>query len=293
MIPGVCKIPFREIAMLYGTAWKEDRTTDLVKKAFKAGFRAVDTACQPKHYQEHLVGKALREVFEEKLCSREDVWIQTKFTSLDGQDKNRIPYDKNAPLDEQVAQSVEVSRKNLGIEVIDSLVLHGPVKGRADLTMTAWRAMETAVDEGKVRFLGASNIYDLDFFQYLFKEAKHKPIVLQNRFYSDTGFDRELRSFCQEHGIRYQSFWTLTANPGLMGSPPVQSLAQRLQATPAQIIYRYILDSCGGQPLTGCKDPQHVKEAVAVKDLPPLNVTDIAAMEDIMYGKRRSSRKEL
>lgn len=36
--------------MFYGTAWKKERTSDLVALAIKSGFRAIDTACQPKHY---------------------------------------------------------------------------------------------------------------------------------------------------------------------------------------------------------------------------------------------------
>ena len=39
-----------------------------------------------------------------------------------------------------------------------------------------------------------------------------KPAVLQNRFYADSGYDVELRAFCKENGVVYQSFWTLTAN---------------------------------------------------------------------------------
>ena len=79
--------------------------------------------------------------------------MQTKFTSLDGQDtKQPLPYDKTAEIEDQVAQSVETSRKNLRLETIDSLVLHGPIQGDFDLTLKAWRAMERAVDEGKVRY---------------------------------------------------------------------------------------------------------------------------------------------
>lgn len=51
--------------MIYGTAWKKERTTELVKRALKNGFRGIDTACQPKHYSEALVGKALSEIYAE------------------------------------------------------------------------------------------------------------------------------------------------------------------------------------------------------------------------------------
>ena len=90
--------------IIYGTAWKKADTADLVEQALLAGFRGVDTACQPKHYDEALVGVALRRVSQQGI-SRENLYLQTKFTSLSGQDPARVPYDKSAPIDVQVAQS--------------------------------------------------------------------------------------------------------------------------------------------------------------------------------------------
>ena len=87
-------------AMLYGTAWKKETTTPLVVAALRTGFRGIDTACQPKHYREDLVGKALQEVSGD--IPREEIFLQTKFTSLNGQDPQQVPYDKIAPLEEQV-----------------------------------------------------------------------------------------------------------------------------------------------------------------------------------------------
>jgi diketogulonate reductase-like aldo/keto reductase len=37
--------------IVYGTAWKKGETAKYVKQAILAGFRGIDTACQPKHYQ--------------------------------------------------------------------------------------------------------------------------------------------------------------------------------------------------------------------------------------------------
>ena len=91
-------------ALIYGTAWKEDRTANLVKKALEKGFKGIDTACQPKHYQEHLVGDGLERAFASGIV-REDIFLQTKFTPLPGQDPNRIPYDPQAPIQEQMSQS--------------------------------------------------------------------------------------------------------------------------------------------------------------------------------------------
>ena len=49
--------------IIYGTAWKKESTTDLVIQAVQNGFRAVDTACQPKHYSEEKVGDALQNLY--------------------------------------------------------------------------------------------------------------------------------------------------------------------------------------------------------------------------------------
>src|SRR5690606_23130399 len=107
--------------LMYGTAWKEDRTEGLVATALSAGFRAVDTANQRKHYFEAGVGEALRAAFSEGKLRRDELFIQTKFTYMRGQD-HRLPYDPNAALAEQVEQSLSSSLEHLGVDVIDSFV---------------------------------------------------------------------------------------------------------------------------------------------------------------------------
>ena len=114
------KIP----SLIYGTAWKEDATADLVKAAISAGFNAVDTANQPRHYQEPLVGAALQSIFDGGI-KREALFLQTKFTPVDGQDY-RIPYDRTSDLTTQVKQSFANSLENLYTDYVDSYLLHGP-----------------------------------------------------------------------------------------------------------------------------------------------------------------------
>lgn len=74
--------------LIYGTAWKKERTADLVIQAIKAGFCGIDTACQPKHYNESLVGEALVKLGKHNI-SRDSLFLQTKFTPLSGQDPNQ------------------------------------------------------------------------------------------------------------------------------------------------------------------------------------------------------------
>ena len=199
--------------LIYGTAWKKTETAGLVRAALDLGFRGIDTACQPKHYDEAAVGDGLAAALQAGLA-REAVYVQTKFTPLSGQDPQRLPYDASASLTEQVRQSCAASLRNLRLTQIDALVLHSPLRERADLR-EVWNAMQSCVDAGHVRQLGISNCYDLGVLEAVYREATIKPAVVQNRFYADTRYDREIRAFCRGEGVIYQSFWTLSANPAI------------------------------------------------------------------------------
>jgi diketogulonate reductase-like aldo/keto reductase len=61
--------------LLYGTAWKKDRTADLVYQALCSGFTGVDTAAQPKHYREDLVGEGIRRALSEGKVKRENLYV--------------------------------------------------------------------------------------------------------------------------------------------------------------------------------------------------------------------------
>ncbi|MGR9108581.1 MAG: aldo/keto reductase, partial [Gammaproteobacteria bacterium] len=173
--------------ILYGTAWKKQRTAALVEQALSLGFRGVDTAGQPKHYDEAGVGKGLAACFARGL-KRDEIYLQTKFTPVEGQDPERIPYDPQANLSEQVSQSFANSLKNLGTEFLDCLILHSPLAEEKDL-MEVWQAMERLFDAGLVKQLGISNCYRLPVLESLYRKARIKPAVLQNRFYANTGYD--------------------------------------------------------------------------------------------------------
>jgi len=274
------------LPFLYGTAWKKERTLELVQRAVLAGFRGIDTACQPKHYREDLVGAAVRALGEEHGIRRDQLWLQTKFTPLPGQDPAATPYDPTAPLTEQVSQSLERSLANLGTDYIDSLVLHSPLGSRDD-TLAVWRRFEAAVDDGSVRQLGISNLYSPAEFAWLHGAARHKPAVLQNRFYADTGYDKELREFCLQHGVTYQTFWTLTANPHLLGSAVVERTAARLAeatdqaVTGAQVLFKFLIQA-GHQPLTGTTSEAHMAQALAAPRLPDLTEAEVAAIRALL-----------
>src|SRR5947208_17151322 len=77
---------------LYGTAWKEDQTQRLTELALQQGFRGIDTANQRRHYHEAAVGQAIGAAIKSGLLTRDELFLQTKFTFRSGQD-HRLPYD--------------------------------------------------------------------------------------------------------------------------------------------------------------------------------------------------------
>lgn len=249
---------------IYGTAWKEERTAELVKKAVLAGFTGIDTANQPRHYQEQLVGEALLQLSREGI-ERDDLFIQTKFTPVNGQDQ-RLPYDPSAKVATQVKQSFESSLKNLQTDYVDSYLLHGPYSspGLGNEDWEVWNTIEELYKSGTVKYIGISNV-NIEQLVLLTNEANIKPMVVQNRCFAALGWDREVRSFCNTNHIVYEGFSLLTANPFVLSNQRVRQIAEELKKTPEQIVFRFSIQA-GMLPLTGTTDEQHMKEDLQVAD---------------------------
>jgi diketogulonate reductase-like aldo/keto reductase len=194
--------------------------------------------------------------------SRNDLYLQTKFTPVSGHDPSRIPYDPRASIAEQVSQSFGASLRNLRTSFLDGLLLHSPL-ANFEQTREAWRAMESLVDSGGARQIGISNCYSPEGLQALYVAARVKPAIVQNRFYAATGYDREIRAFCRERQVVYQSFWTLSANGPLLAHPTVVALATEHSRTPAQILFRF-LTQIGVAPLTGTRSEAHMAEDLKI-----------------------------
>jgi len=265
-----------DVAFLYGTAWKEDATERLVGAALAAGFRAIDTANQRKHYYEAGVGRALA-TWLAAGHPRAELFVQTKFTYRDGQD-DRLPYDPAAPFAEQVMQSFESSLEHLGLDRIDSLVLHGPSQrdglGRAD--RDAWAAMEQLALAKRVGVIGISNA-TAEQIDQLATIARVPIAFAQNRCYADRGWDRAARAACARHGIRYQGFSLLTANRQVVTGKILRDIAARHRATPAQIVFAFAR-GLGMLPLTGTSDPQHMAQDLAAISI-ELDRDELSAIE--------------
>jgi diketogulonate reductase-like aldo/keto reductase len=263
--------------LLYGTAWKEDRTEGLVRLALEAGFRGIDTANQRRHYVESAVGAAVAALGDAGKVRREDLFLQTKFTSLGGQD-HRLPYDPRADPATQVEQSFASSLEHLRTTYVDSYVLHGPSsrRGLTDEDWAVWGAMETVQKGGGARRLGVSNV-SLEQLVTLHRGSQVKPAFVQNRCYAIQGWDAEVRAFCAQHEIAYQGFSLLTANARELASPAVSRAAQRTGRTAAQVVFRFALQ-LGMIPLTGTSSPTHMREDLASLDF-ELEPEEVRAIE--------------
>jgi diketogulonate reductase-like aldo/keto reductase len=263
-------------AFLYGTAWKEDATERLTRLAIESGFRGIDTANQRKHYFEAGVGAAVAGAIRDGIVTREQLFLQTKFTYRDGQD-HRLPYDPKADPAAQVRQSFASSLEHLRTDRIDSYVLHGPSRrrGLGEVDRIVWRAME----ELPARHLGVSNVA-LDQLEELWSFAKVKPAFVQNRCYAATGWDAEVRAFCRAHDIKYQGFSLLTANVRELGSAAFREIVQHTGRTPAQVVFRFAIQA-GMLPVTGTTDPAHMREDLAALAEFELSPEDVRRIERV------------
>src|ERR1700722_11332516 len=242
---------------LYGTAWKEGRTPALVELALRTGFRGIDTANQRRHYFEAGVGEGLAAAYRSGAVTRADLFLQTKFTYRSGQD-DRLPYDPEATLSVQVAQSMASSLDHLGTEYVDSFVLHGPSSGYdwGDADSEVWEAMKSERNAGRTRLLGVSNV-SVRHLRQMEALGIELPAYVQNRCYARLGWDRDIRLFCRSRNIVYQGFSLLTANVEVLRHPLVNDLARRAGATPAEVVFGFAR-AVGMLPLTGTSDAEHM-----------------------------------
>ncbi|MGA2979361.1 MAG: aldo/keto reductase [Terriglobales bacterium] len=264
---------------LYGTAWKEDRTPALTELALRMGFRGIDTANQRRHYFEGGVGQGLDAAYRTGVATRDELFLQTKFTYRAGQD-HRLPYDPAVSLSVQVAQSMASSLDHLETDHVDSYVLHGPSSNydwtEADAEVS--EAMRKERDAGRTRLLGVSNV-SLRHLQQIAATRAELPAFVQNRCYARLGWDRAVRLFCREHKIIYQGFSLLTANQEVLHHPLIARIAAGANATPAQVVFSFAR-SVGILPLTGTSDAWHMKQDLASRDLtlPPEAVSAIESL---------------
>lgn len=277
--PALTKDGVRVPRLIYGTAWKELETTRLVTEALGAGFRGIDAANQRKHYHEAAVGQAVQEAIRSGQMRREDLFLQTKFTHRAGQD-HRLPYDPDAPVAKQVAQSFASSLQHFGVETLDAYLLHGPSTpiGWAEEDLEAWAAMEDLKRAGQARLIGVSNVSG-DQLDELVATASVAPAVVQNRCFTRPHADAAVRETCERQGILYEGFSLLTGHR-LVSHAVVHAAAARAGGTAPQVVFAYCL-ARAMHVLTGTTSRKHMADDLAAPDV-ALTPAELQGMDAVV-----------
>lgn len=235
-----------EIPMLALGTWmiEDPEVADAVGAAVEIGYRHVDTA--QAYGNERGVGEGVRA----SGVARDEIFVQTK---LDASIKDY----------EGARSAIDGSLETLGLDFIDLMLIHGPQPwdrfGEADRyfdgNLAAWRALEEALEAGKVRSIGVSNfqVQDLD---NLIDNARVKPMINQVLAHiGNTPF--KLIEFCTSKDIAVEAHSPF-GHGKVLRNPEIAELAQNNGVTVPQLCIRYLLQ-LGVLALPKTANPAHMK----------------------------------
>ncbi|KAG2497704.1 hypothetical protein HYH03_004441 [Edaphochlamys debaryana] len=200
-----------------------------VQAALGAGLRHIDTASIYKNEA------AIREALAASGLPREEVFITSKVS----------PYEQGRG---KAREAVEGILERLGTDYLDLCLIHWPGVARkpatspihAEKRAETWADLEALYKEGRLRAIGVSN-YEEGHLRGLLAGAEVAPMVNQFEVHPRRQ-RRELRAFCQEHGITvvaYSSLGSAQGCGGLLGDPAVGAVAAAVGRTPAQALLRW------------------------------------------------------
>ncbi|WP_034264916.1 aldo/keto reductase [Actinospica robiniae] len=247
-----------------------DVTTDAVLAALQTGYRLIDTAAA--YGNEREVGEAIRR----SGLPREEVFIETKVWISDyGYDQTLHAFDKSAG--------------KLGVEQIDLFILHQALPSRFDLTLEAYRALETLLADGKVRAIGVSNFMP-EHLEALMKQATVLPAVNQvevHPYFTQPG----VQDADADRGILTQAWSPIGGITSYRGTgtstfddPTIAAIAQAHAKTPAQVMIRWHLQE-GRCAIPKSVRPERIAENFDVFDL-ELTTDELATLGALDTGTR-------
>lgn len=192
---------------------------EAVSAALDVGYRLIDTGAFYRN--ERAIGRAIAS----HPVDREQIFINTKVWNDDiaaGSDATRA--------------AAEASQERLGVEAVDLLLLHWPVKGYHQ----AWQVLEEMYRQGKARAIGVSN-FDTRHLNELFEQAEIVPMVNQVEFHPYLQ-QPELQRFCQHQGIQHQG-WSPLMVGNIGDVEEIVRIAEMHDKTPAQVAIRWALQN--------------------------------------------------
>ena len=193
-------------AFLYGTAWKEDRTSSLTERALRAGFRGIDTANQRKHL-EAAAGEGLSAAYNAGIVTRQKSSFRRSSRTNAGRITGCLTILKR-PSEHRSHSHWQV------LWIISALTMWtatfctacSPYEW-AEADSEVWNAMRKERDAGRIHLIGVSNV-SLGHLEQMKAIGLELPAFVQNRCFARLGWDRDIRSFCGAHEITYQGFAT-------------------------------------------------------------------------------------
>ena len=252
-------------------------TVTAVESAIAEGYRLIDTAAS--YFNERQVGEGVRR----SGISRDHIFIETKVWISDyGYEATLHAFDKSAG--------------KLGVERLDLLLLHQPLPSRFDLTLDAYRALETLLADGRVRAVGVSNFMP-EHLTRLLAEVTVVPAVNQievHPFFQQTALQR-LHS---EHGILTQAwspiggitFYRDGEHTSTLEDPVIVEIAQAHGKSPAQVMLRWGLQH-GRSVIPKSTKAQRIAENIDVFDF-ELTAEEMTAIDGLDTGRRGGPEPE-
>ena len=229
-----------------GTWFIDDsKVADAVKAAVKLGYRHIDTA--QAYGNERGVGEGVR------TCgvAREDLFVVSKVAA-----EHKTYEEAKAGIDETL--------EKMGLDYLDMMIIHSP-QPRAEVNQSencykegnrqAWKALEDAYNEGKLKAIGVSN-FQIEDLESLMETAKIKPMVNQVLCHiSNT--PTELIEFCQKSSIAVEAYSPI-AHGVILNQPEIQTMAEKYGVSVPQLCIRYTLQ-LGAISIPKTANPEHMK----------------------------------
>jgi len=248
-----------------------DETIAAVETALRTGYRHIDTAAA--YGNERQVGEALKR----SGLARDEVFVETKVWVSDyGYDATMHAFDKSAG--------------KLGLDQLDLLILHQPMPRQFDLTLEAYRALESLLKDGKVRAIGVSNFMP-DHLARLADASSVTPAVNQIEVHP---YFRQADALAAnaDRGILSQAwspiggitFYRDGSKGSTLQDPTIVEIATAHGRTPAQVMLRWHLQQ-GRQVIPKSVTPSRIAENFAVFDF-DLTADQLAAIDALDTGIR-------
>lgn len=236
----------KEIPKLGLGTWfiEDNKAAEAVKEAVKAGYRLIDTA--QAYGNERGVGEGVR------TCgvAREELFVASKVAA------EHKTY-------EEAKAGIDKTLETMGLDYLDLMIIHLPqpwdkVNQSSDRYVegnrAAWRALEDAYKEGKLKAIGVSN-FQIGDIESLVETAKIKPMVNQILLHiSNTPL--ELVEYCQKNGIMVEAYSPI-AHDEILNQPEIKAIADKYGVTVPQLCIRYTIQ-LGAVSLPKTANPQHM-----------------------------------